>query len=237
MVRLSPTNSGVISDVFVRRGDNVSAGQPVAQMHASIERANISILQGRLDTTAQIDAQEARLEFVEAQMARIRRLVDQSAQSAVRLEEIEYEYSVAQSQLAQALNDRATLSAELERAKAAYENTIIRSPVDGQVISIALNPGEFAGQDRHLITIAKLNPLHVEAFLPIQMHSKVSEGMDVLIFPDQPIEGYYTAPIIAVDNIFDTASRTFGILVELPNTESNIPGGHRCQLQLIVPEG
>lgn len=232
LVRLAAINSGVISDILVQRGDKVEAGQPVAQMNASLERATISILEGRVGSTAQIEAQEARLSFTKAQLERMQRLVDQSAQSAVRLEEIQYEYDIAQAQLAQAQNDRATLLAELQRAQIAYENTIIRSPVDGQVLNVSLSAGEHAGQDRHIMVIARLDPLHIEAFLPIHLYSEVFEGMNVTIYPDEPLGGSHPATISVIDNVFDTASRTFGIRVELENPNSVIPGGYRCKLEL-----
>lgn len=232
LVRLSAVNPGVISAILVQRGDKVEAGQPVAQMNASLEQATISILEGRVESTAQIDAQEARVRFTEAQLERMQRLVDQSAQSAVRLEEMQYEHDIAQAQLTQAKNDRATLIAELQRAQAAYENTIIRSPVDGQVLNVTLSAGEHAGQDRHVMVIARLDPLHVEAFLPIRLYSEVYEGMNVTIFPDDPLGGSYSATISVIDNVFDTASRTFGVRAELENPDSTIPGGYRCKLEL-----
>lgn len=232
LVRLAAINSGVISDIFVRRGDRVEEGQPVAQMNASLEQATISILEARLASTAQIEAQEARVNFTAAQLDRVRRLVDQSAQSAVRLEEIQYEHDIALAQLAQARNDRTTLLAELQRAQIAYENTIIKSPVDGVVLDVSLSAGEHAGQDRHIMVIARLDPLHVEAFLPIQLYSEVHEGMDVTIYPDEPLGGRYPARISVMDSVFDTASRTFGVRAELANPDSEIPGGYRCRLEI-----
>lgn len=39
--------------------------------------------------------------------------------------------------------------------------------------------------------------------------------------------------MIVVDSVFDTASDTFGIRVELPNPGNTIPGGQRCRLDLL----
>jgi RND family efflux transporter MFP subunit len=233
LVRLSALNSGVIEKIEVNRGDRVEAGQAVAQMNASMERATVDILKNRLASSAQIEAQDARVRFTEIQLTRMRQLVEQNAQSAVRLEEVEYEYDIARAQLAQAKNDQATLAAELDRAQAAYENTTIKSPVSGQVLNIALNAGENAGQDRHIMVIAKLDPLYVEAFLPIQLYNQVYEGMEVIIYPEDPVGGDHSAVISVIDPVVDTASRTFGIRINLENPGSRIPGGYRCKLDLV----
>ncbi len=232
VVEVAATNAGVLSEVLVSRGDVVQKGQPVAAMNSKIESATLAILEARAESSAQIEAQEAQLAFVAAQLERVQRLVEQNAQSAVRLEELEYEYALAQSQLSQAENQRLTLLAELERAQIALDNTIILAPVSGRVMDIILGPGEYAGQERHIMEIAQLDPLHVEAYLPISLYPTISEDSLVTIRPDAPIEGEYQARISAVDTIFDTASRTFGIRVTLPNPSAQLPAGHRCQLDI-----
>lgn len=234
LINLSSTGTGVLSEILVARGDAVQAGQAVAQMDASLERATIAILDARARSTAQVEAQEARAAFVSAQLDRMKRLVEQNAQSAVRLEEMEYEHALAQIQLQQALIDRAVTQAEAERARVANDKTVIRSPIDGLVVDIPLGPGEGTGPDRPVMTLAQLDPLHVEAFLPIDLFAQVRPGMRVTVEPDAPIGGSYSAEIAVVDRVFDPASRTFGIRVTLPNPDSLLPAGHRCRLTLPV---
>ncbi|MDP2084422.1 MAG: efflux RND transporter periplasmic adaptor subunit [Gemmobacter sp.] len=231
-IRLAANGSGVLSELLVRRGDIVRAGQPVARMDALLEEATVRILEARAASTAQIDAQETRAAFVGAQVERMRRLVQQNAQSVVRLEEAEYEYAVARNQLSQARSDYATLLAELERARIARDAKTIRAPIDGQVSDISLGPGESTGGERQLMTIVRLDELHVEAFLPIELYARVRRGMAVTVHPDAPVGGSYPAMITAVDSVFDTASRTFGVQVTLPNADALLPGGHRCRLTI-----
>lgn len=236
IIQVSPINSSVISKILVDSGDEVEAGQPIAQMDSSVEAATLEILEARAQSSAQIEAQEARMSYVAAQLDRARTLVAQNAQSAVRLEELEYEYSLAQSQLTQAKNDRETLLAEVSRARTALDNTIVRAPVTGRVVDIPLSPGEHAGQDRYILEIAQLDPLHIAAYLPIDLYSNIALGMSVKISPDPPITGTYEARISAIDSIFDTASRTFGIRVDLANPNTRLPAGHRCQIEIVSPQ-
>lgn len=232
IIQLSANNSGVLSEVIVARGDTVSRGQAVARMVSTLEAATVDILEARARTTAQIAAQEARVAFVGTQLDRVRRLVEQNAQSTARLEELEYEYALAQSQLSQATNDRDTLLAEVSRARIALENTTVTSPIDGQVIDILLHAGEYAGSDRHIMLVAQLDPLHVDAYLPIDVFPSIKSGMTVTIRPDAPIGGEHIALISSVDSVFDAASKTFGVRVTLDNPDTSIPAGHRCQLEV-----
>lgn len=234
LIDLSSAGTGVLSEIFVARGDPVYAGQAVAQMDGSLERAAVAILEARAQSTAQVERHEARVAFVSAQLDRMRLLVAQNTQSAVRLEELEYEHTLAQIELQQALIDRASTEAELDRARLAYDKTLIVSPIDGLIVDIPLGPGEGTGHDRPVMTIAQLDPLHVEAFLPIDLFAMVQPGMPVIVEPDAPIGGSYSAEISVVDRVFDPASRTFGIRVALSNPGSLLPAGHRCRLVLSI---
>jgi len=232
-VRLAATAPGVLAEIHVARGAAVQAGQPVAEMDAAIEYATMQILEARAQSNALIRAQQVKADFVAAQLDRIKQLVEQNAQSAVRLEEMVYENALAQLQLQQAFIDRDVQLAEAVRARIAFERTIIRSPIDGLVVDVPLGVGESTGTDRAVMTIVQLDPLHVEAFLPIELYAEVQSGMMVTVLPEAPVGGSYSAEIIAVDRVFDTASRTFGVLVSLSNPDGLLPAGHRCRLSLV----
>ena len=51
--------------------------------------------------------------------------------------------------------------------------------------------------------------------------------------------GQHTATVKVIDRVFDAASGTFGVRLELPNKRGIVPGGIRCQVefaQLKPPE-
>lgn len=229
-IELATQSSGVLSEVLIVRGQAVAAGEKIAQTNSLLEAATLQILETRAQSTEQIVAQEARLAFVEAQLDRVRRLVEQNAQSAVRLEELEYEFLLAKSQLHQAQNEHLALRAEVERAKVALLNTEVRSPISGVVTDVLLSAGEYAGADRPIAKIVQLDPLYIEAFLPIDLYDQIRVGELVKITADPPIQYAGSAKVIAKDPVFDSASRTFGIRAEIPNEGNLLPAGHRCQL-------
>lgn len=236
LIHVSASAPGVIDAVLVRRGDPVTKGQIVARIRAVVEEASIKILETRADSAAAIDAQQARVLYSKGRVDRARRLVKEKAQSVSQLEEFEYDYNTAQALLQQARLDQETARAELARARTALEQTIIRSPVDGYVLETTLKPGEYATGERHVMQIVQLDPLLVEAFLPVELYAATSVGQAVAVLPDAPVSGRYTTTITVVDRVFDTASRTFGVQAELSNPDGVLPAGHRCLLEFIAPE-
>jgi RND family efflux transporter MFP subunit len=234
LIHLSPSAPGVLDAVLVRRGDPVTKGQVVARIRAVVEEASIKILETRANSAAEIDAQEARVVFSKGRVMRARQLVKDKAQSVSQLEEFEFDYVNAQALLQQARLDQETARAELARARTALEQTIIRSPVDGYVLETTLKPGEYATGERPVMQIVQLDPLLVEAFLPVDIYASTHVGQAVAVLPDAPVSGQYTTTITVVDRVFDTASRTFGVQAELPNPNGLLPAGHRCLLELVA---
>lgn len=236
LIHLSPSAPGVLDAVLVRRGDPVTKGQVVARIRAVVEEASIKILETRASSVAEIDAHQARVVFSKGRVLRARQLLKEKVQSVSQLEEFEYDYVNAQALLQKARLDQETARAELARARTALEQTIIRAPVDGYVLETTLKPGEYATGERPVIQIVQLDPLLIEAFLPVDIYASTFLGQAVVVRPDAPVSGQYTTTITVVDRVFDTASRTFGVQAELPNPDGVLPAGHRCLLEFPAPQ-
>lgn len=232
IVELSPRTPGVIDQVEVEKGQRVAKGDVIARIDSSMEEAALKILEARVASTAAIDAQTARLAFAKAQFDRAVALEKQDAQSPAKVEELRNDLALATSQLEQAKVDRTALQAETERARIAVENTLIRATVPGVVSEISLSPGEYATADRHVAVLAQTDPIHVDAYLPAEFFDRIHVGSPVRIRPEYPEGAVIEAQVKSVDAMFDSASRTFGLRVELPNADNHIVAGQRCRLEL-----
>ena len=98
------------------------------------------------------------------------------------------------------------------------------------MVEVTLPPGEYVHKQAPLLTIASLHPLHVEVFVPVALFGKVSKGMLATVMLEEPVGGTYEAEVIVVDQVFDSASRTFGVRLLLPNEEYLLPAGLRCSV-------
>jgi RND family efflux transporter MFP subunit len=232
LIHVSASAAGILDTVLVKRGDKVVKGQVVARVRSAVENATITILEARAGSSAAVDAQLTRVAFSKRRVERARQLVQEKAQSISQLEEYEYDYKAAQSLLDQALLEKKYAAAELARARIYLEQTNVLSPVDGYVVETTLKPGEYATGERHIMEIVQLDPLLIEAFLPVELYKATSVGQAVTVQPAPPIFGLYTTKISVIDRIFDPASRTFGVRAELTNPDGTLPAGHRCLLDL-----
>lgn len=229
-VNISAPVGGLLSEVNVRRGDLVEKGQIIARLDTDIEETTVALMEERAASQSELDVQRARLALAESRMKRVSTLVERKITSADELEEAKASVDVAGGELAMAEMRNRIATLELKRATEIVKQRTITSPINGVVQSRALFEGEFTDQDAQIVTIAQLDPLHVEAFLPVEMFTKLALDMPVQITPRAPLEGVYEGRIQVIDRIFDAASGTFGVQVVLPNADLGLPAGHRCEV-------
>jgi len=121
---------------------------------------------------------------------------------------------------------------EVTRASELLKLRTIRSPIDGVVMERTLGPGEYVGSDQtHLLTIAQIDPLYVEVYVPVSQFGKIRVGMEGEVHPE--IGGSYVAHVTVVDRVYDAASATIGVRLELPNPDNAIPAGLTCQVRFL----
>lgn len=232
-IELSSPVAGLLEEVTVDLGDHVEKGQVVAQLTADIERSTVEILELRANTSNVVEAQARQVEMMQRRYARVLKLLERGVATDEALDQIESELISSQSLLMQAELNRDLALKELARARISVDQRTIRSPIDGIVRERVLVGGEFADADDHILKLVRLDPLRIEAFVPVSLFGKVSVGDSAVVRPAVPLEGEYSAVVTTVDPVFDAASATFVLVLELPNPTGALPAGHRCRLELV----
>jgi multidrug efflux pump subunit AcrA (membrane-fusion protein) len=74
----------------------------------------------------------------------------------------------------------------------------------------------------------------VEVIVPAQMFGRIIPGMTAAIVPELPEYGEQTATVTIVDKVIDSASSTFGVRLELPNAEEQMPSGLKCLVRFEI---
>lgn len=229
-VKLGSPTAGLIAEVLVDRGDIVAEGQVVARLESSVEAATLELNRARAASAARVEAQAARLTLSRARMGRARELFERNSFTRDKLDEQRADMRVAEEDLAREKVELRLAELDVVRSRAVLEQRTIRSPIAGVVGERKLSPGEFVHQDNFIMSVVHLDPLHVEAFLPVAMYPRVKVGATAMVSPDDPIGGSYSATVSVVDRVFDPASATFGVRLMLPNPDNRLPGGQRCKL-------
>ncbi|WP_201158154.1 efflux RND transporter periplasmic adaptor subunit [Rhodobaculum claviforme] len=237
-VRLATPVAGIVAEVPVERGDIVTAGTVVARLDSTLEDIALALAEARAANPSRIHSLEARVAFLEAQLDRNERLATRDAVPEATVQESRLERAVARLELDEAHLARTLAGIEADQSRALLAQKTLRAPIAGVVTERLISPGEFRDpQQGHLVTIARLDVLRVEAFAPIAHYAELEVGREVTIRPEAPFGGAWPATITIIDRVFDAATATFGLVMRLENADLLLPAGLRCEVDFTAPDG
>lgn len=235
VVKVGSPVPGQLAEVLVQRGTVVQAGQPIARLEATVEAATVALGTAQAESRAAVTAQEARVDLARKKLERATRLASNKIVAQQDIDSLAAELAINRQELARAIEQRELARLELARSAALLELRTIRSPLAGVVTERTLAGGEYVSQDGHIMTIAALDPLHVETFLPVGLYRSVALGQAAVVETEAPLSGRYEARITVVDQVFDAASSTFGVRLALANPAGTLPAGLRCKVTFGEP--
>jgi RND family efflux transporter MFP subunit len=230
VVKVATPSVGVIARLDVDRGDVVYKGQILGTLATGVETATLALAQARATNEYPVKSAEARLKFLQLKLARITALEQKSISTLADLQEAEAEVDVAEQQLKEAKLAKEIARLEVQRDEEIVKQRTLRSEVNGVVVERLLNPGEYRDEHSPILTLAEIDKLRVEVFLPIASYGEIQVGGSAEVRPEPPIGGTYAATVTVVDRVLDAASGTFGVRLALPNPKLLLPAGIRCKI-------
>ena len=230
LVKLATPAIGVVARLDVDRGDTVHKGEVLGKLEDGLEEAALKLARLKASNEFVIKAAQTRLELLRRKYLRTEQLVAKNAASAVAAEEANSDANVAEQQLKET-----ELNSEMAKAEALHAEELLlqkslRSPIDGIVVERVLNPGEYRNDQSPILTLAQIDPLRVEVFVPTREYGRIKKGDRAVVRPQSPINGEYEAVVTVVDQVLDAASGTFGVRLSLPNPAHILPAGVRCKV-------
>lgn len=230
VVKLASQAQGVLAKVDVRRGDSVKAGQVIATLESSVEEAQLKAVRLKAETDALIQSKNTELTIAKSKLLRQQGLQAKNIATLPTLEQAETDVAVLESQLKEAELDKQIAAIDTERMTAVLERRIMRSPIDGIVVSVDHASGEYADLSTVIATLAEVQPLKVKVYLPLPAYPLVSLGMKAVVTPVGPLSGTYEAEVTQKDRQIDAESNLFQAQLNLPNPDLAIPAGLRCEV-------
>jgi RND family efflux transporter MFP subunit len=232
VVDIGAPAEGVVAGVSVDRSSSVKEGQILVEMESSVERAALEKAKAMATFDGEIGLQKTQLAFAKRAHGRFKRLEaianhdkDQAATEILRVGH----------RLKKAREKRTLAKFELKKAQAILNRCWIKSPISGVVVERYVSPGEYVN-NQPLLRVAQIDPLRVETIVPAQMFGRIFPGMPATIVPELPQYGEQTATVTIVDKVIDAASNTFGVRLELPNAEQQMPSGLKCLVRFEINE-
>lgn len=149
--------AGDIRKVFVREGSSVTAGQILARMD-------------NLEAQAYVDQNAAKLEIAQRDYDNNKRLLDRGFISSTA-----FETSVSNLKAAQAASSLTNKS---------MRDTVIRSPIHGQIAERMIQVGEKVTIDQKLFTVIDPSQLEIEAHIPVEQINQIKVAQTVQLFDE-----------------------------------------------------
>ena len=166
IVDLNPQVSNRVTEIYADLGDSVSTGDRLAKIYELPFR----------DAYEQAQAQyrQSRVAFVRdsIQFSRQEQLFESGAISNLEYDQARATYNTAQAQLEAS-------EAALTSSREDLENTVLRSPVNGVILSRDIDEGDVATTGTVAFTIANLVGYETRLFLPMADWNAVSVGLQV----------------------------------------------------------
>lgn len=166
VVNINPQVSNRVTDIYADLGDTVSRGDRLAKIYELPFRDSYE------EAQAQFRQSQTAFERDSVQFSRQEQLYETGAISASEYEEARATYNTSRSQLEAS---RSSLTSSREN----LENTVVRSPVDGVVLSRSIAEGDIATTGEVIFEIANLVGFETRLFLPMQDWEAVSVGLPV----------------------------------------------------------
>jgi len=232
VVDLASPVAGVIESLYVERSQAVKAGQVVAQLEADVERANVELARFRASIRSEIKLSQVNMEFDSLRQQRVTSLHQQKAISIDTSDEARREAGLSRWKLEQAKEQSTIRRLEQVRAEQQLNQKSIRAPFDGFVLDTFKYPGEYV-EDKPILRLAQLDPLVIEAIVPMENFGELQAGMLAEVLPEMMPGEKLSAEVTIVDLIGDTASNTFGVRLVMPNPGNKISAGVKCLVKFL----
>lgn len=205
--------AGELQGLGLREGDSVRAGQEVARIEATEMQARLRQAQ------QQADAARAQVDISQRQFDNNRALVAQGFISRTALQTSE-----ASLQAAQSSHQAAVAAADV--ARKSLLDTVLRSPINGQVAQRLVQNGERVAIDTRILEVVDLSRMEVEALLTPADSVAVRVGQSARLH----IEGRsdaLTATVVRINPSAQTGSRAVPVYLALQPAPNASPDALR----------
>ena len=229
-IEIKSKASGEILYLGAEVGDKVNKGDVLARID---QRTPSNILS---QAEADIGVSKVKLSNAASQLERGKQLHSGNSISDKAFEDIQELHSFAKAQLVRA-------EVYLENAKIALEDTLVRSPVSGKVITrqaevgtVITSPTAAVGGGTLLMRMADLNKVRVRAFVDEVDIGNLSLGQEVSLkvssYKDKEFLGYISKiePLARVNQNVTT----FPVLIDIDNKEELLLLGMTAEVKIKV---
>ena len=235
--------SGRIAEIYVDYNSVVKKGQLLALIDQENAKATVQQREAALEIAkAQVDVEENNIKYYKKALNRISKLNASKYSTEKDLEAAERDYDNAVAQLALEQAQVKQALASLNSAQTELSYTEIKAPVDGIVISKAVEVGQTVAasfETPELFSVAEdLTKMQIEASVVEADIAKVKEGQKVRFTVDSYADDYFYGTVTQVRNEATTTSNvvTYTVVIGIDNTDMKLKPGMTANVEIITAE-
>jgi membrane fusion protein (multidrug efflux system) len=200
--------AGTVRRVALTPGQVVEPGTLLVGLDVSVEEAELKAL-------------EAQAQLAEVSLARMQRMTEQRAASAMELDQAQAERDVAR--------------AQMERTRAIIERKTIRAPFRARVGLADVHPGQYLNEGTELTTLQGVDEAaHVDFTVPQRVATTLRRGATVDVFAGNENQQPIRATILAIDARVDPNTRNATVRAKVDDARAISPG---ASVRVHVPTG
>ena len=234
-VDVAPRVAGRIDVIHVKLGDRVARGAVVAKIEDREIREQINQAQATLAVNkANVTQRESEQQLQQSALERTRNIFERGLTSRQLLEDAESRYNAAVSQVSVARAQQVQTQSRIDELNITLSNTTVLSPVDGFVSRRNLDPGAFANANTVILQVVDIGTVRLVANLVEKGFKKVTPGVEAKVQVDTFAGEDFVGRVSRVAPVFDPATRTAQMEIEVPNPGFRLKPGMYARVRLTV---
>lgn len=217
------TVAGGVRRVLVREGQAVKQGEVLAELDTTDLRTRLDAAQ------AEQGERRAKLAIAERNRDTNQTLLKQSFISQNAFDQLHSTYQGSEAAVRWS-------DAQVQLAKKALIDAVVRAPIKGIVAKRMVNGGERVLPDAPIVTIVDLSRLELEATVPASDIASVSQGQTVRFKVDGFGDRQFDGKVERINPVAEAGSRAIKLFVAVPNANGLLRGGMFAQGQITLSQ-
>ena len=190
--------AGLVRSINFKSGDEVKAGQVLAQLNADSDIAQLHSLEAAAELAATVYERD-------------------KAQLAAEV--------ISKAQVDTDAGDLKSKRAQVAQQQAVVEKKTLRAPFSGKLGISTVNPGQYMNPADKLVTLQTIDPIYVDFYLPQQQLPQVAIGQTITLTTDTFKDVPFTGKINAINPKIDTNTRNVQVEATIPNPKRQLLPG------------
>jgi membrane fusion protein, multidrug efflux system len=190
--------AGLVRSLEFKSGDEVKAGQVLAQLNADSDIAQLHSLEAAADLASTVYERD-------------------KAQLAAEV--------ISKAQVDTDAGDLKSKRAQVAQQAALVNKKTIRAPFAGKLGISTVNPGQYLNTGDKLVTLQQIDPIYIDFMLPQQQLPQISIGQKVTLLVDAYKGATFDGKVNAINPKVDANTRNVQIEATVPNARRQLLPG------------